>query len=98
MPVTETAVDPALVAAVTAVFAEHHDVIVLDDDVTTFETVITALVLLFGHTPRRASELAWTVHVTGEAVVATLPLPEAEEGVRGLHRYQILATIRPTGS
>jgi ATP-dependent Clp protease adaptor protein ClpS len=98
MPITETAVDPELIAAVTAVFADHFDVLVHNDDVTTFETVITALVTIFDHTTDRAVELAWVVHRRGEAVVATLPRDEAESGVAALHSFRIQASMRPAGT
>ena len=95
---SSTAVEFDIAAAVNAVFAEHFDVVVHNDDVTTFDTVITALVSLFGHTAQRAEELAWEVHRSGEAVVATLPEPEAAEGVIGLHGFKIRASMRPAGS
>ena len=74
----------------------HEDlwaVIVWNDDVTTFQTVITAFVDIFGHTPTRAEELAWRIHRTGKAVVAIRPKAEAEGAVRQLHRRLIQATL-----
>lgn len=96
--VTDAAIDMLLASQINEIFADHYDVIVHDDDVTTFETVITALVKLFGHSPERAEELAWVVHRHGEAVVTTLPKDEAEVGVAGLHSYRINASMRPTGT
>lgn len=89
-------VDPLLAIEIASIFAAHYDVIVHNDDVTTFETVIAALVSLFGHSRDRAEQLAWVVHRTGSAVVATLPKPEAEEGVTGLHARGITASMRPS--
>ncbi len=43
-------------------------VIVWNDDVTTFQTVIQAFVEIFGHTVERADQLAWKIHRTGKAV------------------------------
>ena len=97
MPKVETAVDPELIAAVSAVFANHYDVVVHNDDVTSFDTVITALVDIFNHTTNRAIELAWRVHRSGEAVVATLPYDEAEKSVLALRRYMITASMRTAG-
>jgi ATP-dependent Clp protease adapter protein ClpS len=70
-------------------------VVVLNDDVTTFATVIEALVTLFGHTHDAAERLAWIVHRAGRAVVAVGSLGFAEDGVRGLHAYRIQADLEP---
>jgi len=72
-------------------FDDLWSVVVLDDDVTTFATVIEALVTLFGHTPSAAESLAWIVHRQGRAVVAVGSRDFAEEGVTGLHSYRIRA-------
>lgn len=58
-----------------------YRVIILNDDVTTFEFVIVALVTVFDLTPTRAEEIAWETHIEGEALVAVLPLEEAKEKV-----------------
>src|SRR5580698_10267898 len=68
-------------------------VIVWNDDVTTFQTVIEAFVEIFGHTVERADELAWKIHRTGKATVAVRPKDEAEAGARALHDRKISATI-----
>ena len=70
-------------------------VVVINDDVTTFATVIEALVTLFGHNHDAAERLAWIVHNAGRAVVAVGSLGFAEEGVRGLHAYRIQADLEP---
>ena len=57
-------------------FFEFEDlwaVIVWNDDVTTFQTVIQAFVEIFGHTVERADKLAWRIHRTGKAVAAVRP-------------------------
>ncbi len=68
-------------------------VIVWNDDVTTFATVISAFVEIFGHTPERAEQLAWRIHRTGKAVVAIRPKAEAEDAVHRLHHRKIQATL-----
>jgi len=59
-------------------------VIVWNDDVTTFQTVILAFVEIFGHTVERADQLAWKIHNTGKAVAAVRPKDEAEAMVTPL--------------
>ena len=58
-----------------------HRVTILNDDVTTFEFVIVALVLVFEVNESRAEEIAWETHTKGSAYVATLPLKEAQDKV-----------------
>jgi ATP-dependent Clp protease adapter protein ClpS len=68
-------------------------VIVWNDDVTTFQTVITAFVEIFHHTVERADQLAQTIHNTGKAVAAIRPKDEAVAAVMQLHRRKIQATL-----
>ena len=68
-------------------------VIVWNDDVTTFQTVIRAFVEIFGHSVERADELAWRIHRTGKAVAAVRPKDEAEAAVHALHERRIQATL-----
>ena len=68
-------------------------VVVWNDDVTTFQTVIRAFVEIFGHTVERADELAWRIHRTGKAVAAVRPKDEAEAAVHALHQRKIQATL-----
>ncbi len=77
-------------------FFETEDlwaVIVWNDDVTTFQTVIQAFVEIFGHSVERADELAWKIHRTGRAVAAVRPKNEAEAAVHALHLRKIQATL-----
>jgi ATP-dependent Clp protease adaptor protein ClpS len=77
-------------------FYETEDlwaVIVWNDDVTTFQTVIQAFVEIFNHSVERADQLAWTIHRTGKAVAAIRPKDEAEAAVHDLHRRKISATL-----
>ena len=68
-------------------------VIVWNDDVTTFQTVIQAFVEILGHTFERADQLAWKIHRTGKAVAAVRPKDEAEAAVHALHLRKIQATL-----
>jgi ATP-dependent Clp protease adaptor protein ClpS len=68
-------------------------VIVWNDDVTTFQTVIRAFVEILGHSVERADELAWRIHRTGKAVAAVRPKDEAEAAVHALHQRKIQATL-----
>jgi ATP-dependent Clp protease adaptor protein ClpS len=70
-------------------------IIVWNDDVTTFQTVIQAFVEIFHHSVERADQLAWTIHRTGKAVAAIRPKEEAEAAVRDLHRRKISASLAP---
>jgi ATP-dependent Clp protease adapter protein ClpS len=68
-------------------------VVVWNDDVTTFQTVIQAFVEILGHTLERADQLAWKIHRTGKAVAAVRPKAEAEAAVHALHLRKIQATL-----
>lgn len=87
---------PALEDADLDAFFELEDlwaVIVWNDDVTTFQTVIQAFVEIFGHTVELADQLAWRIHRTGKAVAAVRPKCEAESAVHALHLRKIQATL-----
>ena len=45
-----------------------YNVVLLDDDVHSFEYVIRMLKTLFGHPPERGYRMAMEVHTTGRAV------------------------------
>ena len=68
-------------------------IIVWNDDVTTFQTVIQAFVEIFHHSYERADQLAWTIHRMGKAGAAIRPKEEAEAAVRDLHRRKISASL-----
>ena len=74
-------------------FEDLWAVVVWNDDVTTFQTVILAFVEIFGHSVERADELAWRIHRTGKAVAAVRPKDEAEAAVHALHQRKIQATL-----
>lgn len=73
--------------------ADLWAVIVWNDDVTTFQTVIKALVEIMHHTVERAEQLTWKVHNTGKAMVGIRPRDEAERAVKALHARGIGATL-----
>jgi ATP-dependent Clp protease adaptor protein ClpS len=81
--------------------AENWKVIFHNDDVTTFEFVIGALMRFFGHEGAKALELTYEIHRSGAAVVAVLPYEEAEfkqEQVTSAARgqgYPLCVTIEP---
>jgi ATP-dependent Clp protease adaptor protein ClpS len=50
----------------------------LDDPVTTMEFVVRVLTHVFQKDSATAARLMWEVHSTGAALVATLPLEQAE--------------------
>jgi ATP-dependent Clp protease adapter protein ClpS len=82
-----------LVEEIESIFDDGWSVIVHNDDVTTFETVITALRRIFGHSADDAEALAWRVHREGKAIVAVQTKDEATASVKKLHSYKIQASI-----
>ena len=87
---------PEIADAEIGAFFEFEDlwaIIVWNDDVTTFQTVIEAFVEILGHTVERADQLAWKIHRTGKAVAAVRPKEEAEAAVHALHQRKISATL-----
>lgn len=75
---------------------DHEDlwaVVVWNDDVTTFDTVIRAFIEILHHSRDRSEELAWRIHRTGKAVVAIRPKDEAERAVLQLHARKIQASL-----
>jgi ATP-dependent Clp protease adaptor protein ClpS len=95
----QTTLDPTVIDDVDVdAFFDTEDlwaIIVWNDDVTTFQTVIQAFVEIFNHSVERADQLAWTIHRTGKAVAAIRPKEEAEAAVRDLHRRKISASLAP---
>jgi ATP-dependent Clp protease adapter protein ClpS len=94
---TDTDLEALLGLDIDSAFDDLYNVVVLDDDVTSFQTVIVALVVLFEFEPEAAWEKANEVHTTGRAVATVCPKDEAERGVRGLHGFKIQAKIEPAG-
>jgi len=100
MPEAPVAVPEAETAQRTRL-APRWKVLLLDDDVTTFEFVIWLLVDLF-HKPREeAIRLTFEVHETGAAQVAVTTQERAELYVEQVHalarprRFPLRAVIEP---
>lgn len=58
-----------------------HDVIVLNDDFTTFDFVIEVMMTVFGKTRRQAEEIAERTHISQRAVVGQYSLDIARSKV-----------------
>lgn len=76
-------------------YAGLWEATVHNDDVTTFDTVIKALVDVFGHTSEAAEALAWIVHRQGQAQVAIGDKDYVVKGVRELLRRGVQASGSP---
>jgi ATP-dependent Clp protease adaptor protein ClpS len=81
--------------------APRWKVLLLNDDVTTFDFVIQLLVTLFHKDQMEAARLTHEIHRTGSALVTVTNLERAElyvEQVRSLARprgFPLTATIEP---
>lgn len=81
--------------------APRWKVILLNDDVTTFDFVIDLLVSLFHKDRTEAIRLTYEIHETGSALITVTSLERAElyvEQVRSLARprgYPLTATMEP---
>lgn len=58
-----------------------HNVIILNDDFTTFEFVIEVMMTVFGKTQQQAEEIAEETHTRQKAVVGRYPLDIARSKV-----------------
>ena len=58
-----------------------YDVIILNDDFTTFEFVIEVMMVVFGKTQQQAEEIAETTHVRQKATVGSYSLDIARSKV-----------------
>ena len=72
--------------------APQWKVLVLNDDVTTFEFVIWLLITLFRKNRPEAEELTWEIHETGSALVTVTNLERAE-----LYVEQVRSLASPRG-
>lgn len=76
-------------------------ILIHNDDVTPFDFVIRVLLRFFELSPPEAESVTWTAHTTGIAVVAVMPLNEAQRRVgrahfaAGLEGYPLTFTIEP---
>lgn len=95
MPDTIERTDVDIDFAAISAMADMWSILVHNDDVTTFDDVINALVELFDHTTESADAVAWSVHRTGKGVAATRSKDEATKGVAQLHARKIQASMEP---
>lgn len=58
-----------------------HNVLILNDDFTTFEFVIEVMMCVFAKTMQQAEEIAETTHINQKAVVGQYPLDIAKSKV-----------------
>lgn len=78
-----------------------HRVLVHNDPITPFDFVIAVLLRFFGLPYQDAQRVTLTAHTTGIALVAVLPLGEAQKRVgqahfaAGLEGYPLTFTIEP---
>lgn len=83
---TETAPKPKADTDTRTKKLPPYNVIVLNDEVHTFDYVIELLTKLFHHPLNTAIDLTWRIHLSGRAVVYTTHKEKAE-----LKRDQVLA-------
>lgn len=78
-----------------------HKVIIHNDEVTPYEFVIIVLRRFFGLALPDAEQITYTAHTQGQALVAVLPLNEAQKRVgqahfaAGLEGFPLTFTIEP---
>jgi len=78
-----------------------YKVLLLDDPVTTMDFVVQILMTYFEKDHPTAVRLMWEVHTTGCALVAALPLEQAELKQERVHRtarsagYPLRCAIEP---
>ena len=72
--------------------APRWKVLLLDDDITTFEFVIWLLQTTFHKEPEEAVRLTWEVHDTGAALITVTSRERAE-----LYLEQVVSLARPRG-
>jgi len=87
-------VDQAVDEVLSELFDDVFETLVLDDDVTTFETVIAALMAVCGHARPAAERLTWKVHTEGLAVVFAGTLDEAEAVASALRSHSLRVQVR----
>lgn len=90
-----------LVEKVEEALEKRGKVIIHNDDVTPFDFVIMVLQRFFELALPEAEFIAWTAHTEGAAVVAVLPMAEAQRRVGQAHfaasleGYPLTFTIEP---
>lgn len=85
----------------TAELERLHRVLVHNDDVTPYDFVLVVLVRFFRLQAADAERVTWTAHNSGLALVAILPLSDAQRRVGRAHfaasleGYPLTFTIEP---
>lgn len=59
----------------------RYNVMILNDDFTTFEFVIEVMIIVFGKTQQQAEEIAEETHIRQKALVGRYPLDIAKSKV-----------------
>ena len=72
--------------------------IVWDDPVNLMTYVTHVLIVLFGYSQEKASELMLKIHNEGKAVVNSGTREECEHDVARLHEYGLWATLQRSGT
>ena len=73
--------------------AQHHNLIVWNDDVNTFDWVIESLVTVCDHTPEQAEQCALLVHYKGKCGVKKGSFDELRPQAEALIDRGIQATV-----
>ena len=82
-------------------FEPLHRVIIHNDEVTPYDFVILVLQKIFKLKPLEAEHVTFVAHSSGQALVAILPLTEAQKRVGKAHfaasleGYPLMFTIEP---
>jgi len=50
---------------------KQNEIVLFNDDVNTFDHVITTLIAVCDHTPEQAEQCSWIVHYNGKCTVKT---------------------------
>lgn len=79
MPTTDTTTKTRITLNLDVKEPKMFRVIYFNDDVTSFEFVISSLIEVFNYDVMSAQDIAETVHEKGQSVVAVLPYEVAEQ-------------------
>lgn len=72
-----------------------YSLVVWNDDVNTFDWVITTLIEICGHTPEQAEQCALLIHLTGKYAVKNGSLEDLKPRCNAITDRNIQATIEP---
>jgi ATP-dependent Clp protease adaptor protein ClpS len=99
--IAEVGTSREIAEEVEATLEKRAKVIIHNDDVTPFDFVIMVLQRFFDLARPEAEFVAWTAHTQEKALVAVLPVAEAQRRVgqahfaAGLEGYPLTFTIEP---